>query len=168
MKASIVIIFVLFFSILESYSQEHGGSLRKKVADIVEDLSKGEMIQIGSPEGYAAIPNVKNQYYKLYMKLSETATDSELVALINHDRKTIVLYAYIILTSRRYFAIKEIFIKNITDTSEVWFAGGCTGVIWKVNQFMLFQLNPAFEDSNRPFLTQKEYDQYCRQIGLTN
>jgi hypothetical protein len=49
-KASIAIIFVLFFSILESYSQEHGGSLRKKVADIVEDLSKGEMIQIGSPE----------------------------------------------------------------------------------------------------------------------
>lgn len=166
MKASIIFILVSLLSVLNSYSQQHGENVSKKVADIVEDLSKGEIMQIGSPEGFAAVPNVKNKYYKLYQKLSKSATDSELVTLVGHEKKTIVLYAYLILVSRRYGGIEELFLRNLRDTSEVWFAGGCTGLIWKVNQFMLFQLNPAFEDSSRPFLTQKEYEQYCRQIGL--
>lgn len=165
MKASIIIILLLLFSGLKSFGQENDDNMPDKVADIVEELSKGEKIQIGSPEGYAAIPNVKNMYYKLYRKLSEQASDSELVELVQYEKKTIVLYAYIILRSRRYAGIKDLFLKNITDTSEVWFAGGCTGAIWKVNQFMLSQLNPALEDSDRPFLTKKEYRHYCRQIG---
>jgi hypothetical protein len=76
-----------------------------------------------------------------------------------------VLYSFLALNSRNYKGLKEVFLKNSKDTSDIWIAGGCTGVVDKVNTFMLRQLNPANMDSRQPYLTQEEYDNYLREFG---
>lgn len=141
---------------------------RPGIQRIVSKLRKETTLHLGAPVGFAGIPETNNKYYKLYQKLNSKATDTELLSLTNDNSKTIVLYSFMILYSRNYSDLKEVFLKNIKDTSDVWIAGGCTGSIARVNTFMLRQLNPAYMDSRQPYLTQEEYDKYMKEFGETN
>lgn len=142
--------------------------IRPGIQRIVSKLRKETTLHLGSPVGFAGIPETNNKYYKLYQKLSTKATDKELVSLTNDKAKTVVLYSFLILYSRNYGELKEVFLKNSNDTSDVWIAGGCTGSATRVNRFMLLQLNPAYIDSRQPYLTQEEYDKYIKALGVTN
>lgn len=159
---------LLFIVCLQSVGQSTQVDIRPNIQRLVTKLSKEQTLHLGAPVGFAGIPETNNKYYKLYQKLSSKATDKELVALTNDNSKTVVLYSFLILYSRNYADLKEVFLKNIKDTSDVWIAGGCTGSIARVNTFMLRQLNPAFMDSRQPYLTQEEYDRYIKELETTN
>jgi hypothetical protein len=147
--------------------QDTLSEIRPSIQRITSKLIKETTLHLGAPVGIGGIPETNNKYYRLYQKLGEKATDKELVSLTDDKSKTVVLYSFLILYSRNYPGLKEIFQKNIKDTSEVWIAGGCTGFSDKVNTFMLRQLNPAYMDSRQPYLTQSEYDKYMKELGET-
>ena len=138
--------------------------IRPSIQRLAIKLSKEKTLHLGAPVGFSGVPETNNKYYKLYQKLSTKATDKELVSLTNDNSKTVVLYSFLILYSRNYSDLKEIFLKNIKDTSDVWIASGCTGSLDRVNTFMLRQLNPAYMDSRQPYLTQEEYDKYMKEF----
>ena len=157
-----------FLFCLQSVGQSTQVDIRPNIQRLVTKLSKEQTLHLGAPVGFAGIAETNNKYYKLYQKLSSKATDKELVALTNDNTKTVVLYSFLILYSRNYTDLKQVFLKNIKDTSDVWVAGGCTGSIARVNTFMLRQLNPAYMDSRQPYLTQDEYDRYIKELEATN
>ena len=153
---------------LPAVGQTMQKQIRPSILKIVYKLTKENTLHLGGPVGFAAKLETNNQYYKLYQKLNKKATDEELMLLTNDNSKTVVLYSFLILYSRKYNNLKEVFINHITDTSEVWIAGGCTSSITRINIFMLRQLNPAFMDSRQPYLKQEEYDNYIKKLGITN
>jgi hypothetical protein len=139
--------------------------IRPRIQNIVSELEKEKTLHLGAPVGLGGIPETNNKYYKLYKKLKAKATDEELLSLTSDNSKTIVLYSFLVLYSRNHNGLKEVFLKNSKDTSDIWIAAGCTGVVDKVNTFMLRQLNPANMDSRQPYLTQEEYNNYLIEFG---
>lgn len=168
LKHLIAVFAFAFIFCFQSVGQSPSVDTRPSIQRIVTKLSKEKTLHLGAPVGFAGIPEKNNKYYKLYQKLSSKATDKELVTLTNDNSKTVVLYSFLILYSRNYSDLKQVFLKNIKDTSDVWIAGGCTGSIARVNTFMLRQLNPAYMDSRQPYLSQEEYDKYIKEFGETN
>ena len=165
-KHILVTVTLSFIFCLAVVGQTTVNSMRPKIQRITSKLRHEGILHLGAPVGFAGIPETNNIYYKLYQKLNSKATDDELVMLINEESKAIVLYSFLILCSRHYSGLKEIFLQNIKDTSEVWIAGGCTGSTMRVNLFMLRQLNPAH--IQQPYLSQKEYDKYMKEFGETD
>ena len=167
-KHFFVAVTLSFMFCLTVIGQTTQNDIRPGIQRIVSKLRKETTLHLGAPVGFTGISETNNKYYKLYQKLSSKATDKELVTLTNDNSKTVVLYSFLILYSRNYSDLKEVFLKNIKDTSDVWIAGGCTGSIARVNTFMLKHLNPAYMDSRQPYLTQEEYDKYIKEFGETN
>ncbi len=163
----IATVFFSFVFCLTILGQTTQNDIRPSIQRIASKLKNETTLHLGAPVGFAGIPATNNKYYKLYQKLGVIATDKELVSLTNDNSKTIVLYSFLVLYSRNYHDLKEVFLKNIKDTSEVWIAGGCTGSLDKVNTFMLRQLNPAYADSRQTYLTQNEYDKYMKELNET-
>ena len=160
--------FVLTSGIFACFSisvQGQNNNMRPAIQKIAAKLKKGGTFHLGFPAGYSGQPETKNSYYKLYKKLARKASDKEIVLLVGDSSKTIVLYSFLILYNRQYSGLKQIFLKHINDTSIVAIAAGCTGLITKVNTFMLGQLNPASSDSRQPYLKQNEFDLYVKDIG---
>jgi hypothetical protein len=162
-----VAVALLFVFCFQVDGQTTKDDIRPGIQKIVSKLRKETTLHLGAPVGFAGIPETNNKYYKLYQILSSKATDKELVSLTTDNSKTVVLYSFLILYSRNYSELKEVFLKNSKDTSDVWIAGGCTGSIARVNTFMLRQLNAAYMDSRQPYLTQEEYDKYIKEFGET-
>jgi len=94
------------------------------------------MLHLGGPVGYAAQPE-KNKYVTNYKKLIKIAKEDELISLTKDKDKIIALYAYSSLYQRSHQGLKSIFLNNIRDTAFVWSSGGSTGVLNRVNEFML-------------------------------
>jgi hypothetical protein len=140
-------------------------TIRPKINRLVDRLRKEEILHLGAPVGEAGVPETNNKYYKRYVKLGSRATDNELISLTNDSSKTIKLYAFSLLSQRENHEIKNIFLLNLGDSSEVWATGGCTGVIWKVNSFMLNQLRPDSNKSERAKFSIEEFDGYVRMLG---
>ncbi|MFT3980869.1 MAG: hypothetical protein QM687_10400 [Ferruginibacter sp.] len=156
-------------TVLSMFCQKVNGqaatkNIRPDIDSIISKLRKEPLLHLGLPVGYGGIPEFKNQYYKLYLQLTAKATNDELVSMANDSIKTIVLYSFLILHSRNYSGLKDIFLNHIQDESEVWIASGCTGKNVRVNAFMLNQLNPSYLDSRQPYITQEEYDKYLREL----
>lgn len=168
LKHFFVAVALSFAFCLQVIGQTSQSDIRPGIQRIVSKMRKETTLHLGAPVGSAGIPETNNKYYKLYQKLNSKATDKELVILTNDNSKTIVLYSFLILYSRNYSDLKEVFLKNSKDTSEVWIAAGCTGSIARVNTFMLQHLNPAYMDSRQPYLTQKEYEKCTKELSETN
>jgi hypothetical protein len=166
-KKPVISLTLLLMFCLTVAAQPTPTNIRPGIQNIVSELKKEKTLHLGSAVGYAGIRETNNKYYKLYQKFKAKATDEELLSLTSDNSKTIVLYSFLVLYSRNYNGLKEVFLKNIKDTSYIWIAGGCTGVLDKVNTFMLRQLNPAYMDSRQPYLTQEEYDNYLREFEET-
>jgi hypothetical protein len=164
-KIPVIILTLLLMFCFTMAAQPILTPIRPGIQNIVSELKKEKTLHLGAAVGYAGIRETNNKYYKLYKKLKAKATDEELLSLTSDHSKTIVLYSFLVLYSRNYNGLKEVFLKNSKDTSDIWIAGGCTGVVDKVNTFMLRQLNPANMDSRQPYLTQEEYDNYLREFG---
>ena len=167
LKRLIISSALFFLFCFTSISQAIQNEIRPKIQNIVSKLKKETTLHLGGPVGLFGVLETNNKYYKLYEKLSTKATDKELVLLTNDNSKTIFLYSFLILYSRNYSALKEIFLKNIKDSSEVRIAGGCTGSADRVNTFMLRQLNPSYMNSRQPYMTQEEYNKYIKEFGET-
>jgi hypothetical protein len=142
------------------YAQSRQIDIRPKIQNIVIKLQNESTLHLGSPVGFSGIAETNNKYYKLYKKLEANSTDKELIFLTKNQHKTIVLYSFLILQTRNYPQLKDIFLTHVNDTADVWIAGGCTGTIDKVNSFMLRQLNPGLVDKEGPYLTKSDYDHY--------
>ena len=140
--------------------------IRPKILHIVSKLKKESVLHLGLPVGISGKLETNNRYYKLYKKLGAKATDQELLLLTDDSSKIIAIYSFLALYNRSYPGMKEIFLKHLTDSTEIWVAGGCTGYIARVNSLMLRHLNPAFLDSRTPYLTQEEHDRYAKQIAI--
>ena len=148
--------------------QQSQTTLRPKIESIVSRLKTENGLHLGAPVGYAGKPETDNKYYKLYKRLSTKAKDEELVHLTNDNSKVIVLYAFDILSSRGYPGLKDVFLDHLNDTANVWIAGGCTGVIAKVNSYMLSYLDPQFYPPGKSFLTKSEYEDYLNLVDGTS
>jgi hypothetical protein len=159
---------LIFAFYLQTVGQIIQQEIRPNILRIVHKLNKENTLHLGGPVGFSAKLETNNKYYKLYKKLSKKAKDEELLLLTNNNSKIVVLYSFIILYSRNYKKLKDVFLQHIADTSEVWVAGGCTGGIARINFFMLMQFNPAYMDSQQPYLKQEEYDKYKKEIGMNN
>lgn len=152
------------FGILTTNAQSGKITIRPKINRLVEKLRKGSEVHFGYPVGFAGRPETKNKYYKLYLRLQSKATNEELVLLTSNDSKPVVIYSFSILYSRGYKNLKEIFIEHLNDTTFYWTAGGCTGIIGRVNWFMLRRLNPINGDDSKAYLTKEEYNMYCGKL----
>lgn len=160
------ILFVLIaYSLFWGQSLAQDSAVRTSVKKTVDALRVENQLHIGSPVGVAGIPETKNTYYKLFLKLKRNATNAELLQLIQDSSSVIKLYSYMALVERGDINVKNIFLSHIYNTTEVWAAGGCTGVVWKLNQFMLFYIRPDVPGSVS-YLSKTEFDTYCKSIGL--
>jgi hypothetical protein len=165
-KISLPLLFC--FSIAVSACAQHGkDSLSLRVTNIVNSLRQEKILHLGYPVGIGGTPETNNKYYKLFRKLKAKATNRELQLLTYDSSKTIVLYSYLILRSRNYIDLKNVFLAHLNDTTDIWIAGGCTGVVDRVNSFMLEQLNPENVDNGKVYLTKNEYEDYLKLIMKT-
>jgi len=150
---------ILLICLTQSYAQS--SVLRPKIQNLVDRLNQDNTVHFGYHVGYPGAPETKNKYYKTYIKLKKQASNDELVLLTKQGSACIVVYSFSILQSRNYNSLKEIFYQHSNDTTFFWTASGCTGVIDRVNWFMLKTLRPVPGDLTGNFLTQNEYDKYC-------
>jgi hypothetical protein len=151
------VVILLFIS-----CQGQSNEIRTNINRIVEKLSKEKEVHFGYPVGIGGKPET-NKYYRLYLKLSRKAKNSELIALTNNNSEIIVVYAFKILHERQYDKLKNVFEAHRNDTTYFWTAGGCTGFMERVNQFMLRELNP-FIKGVRKYFTEEEYSKYCEEF----
>jgi hypothetical protein len=135
--------------------------LRPSIANITNKLRKENQVHFGYPVGFAGRPETNNKYYKLYLKLKSRATDNELILLASDTSECIVVYSFDILWQRQNANLRNIFFQHLNDTTFFWTAGGCTGVLDRVNWFMLRRLKPEPNDWNKNKLTNQEYELYC-------
>ena len=135
--------------------------VRPSITNIANKLRKENEVHFGYPVGFAGRPETNNKYYKLYLKLKNKATDAELVQLTNDTSECIVVYSFDILWQRQYSSLKTIFLGHQYDTTFFWTAAGCTGMLDRINWFMLRRLNPNQNNENRKYLTKEEFDSYC-------
>jgi hypothetical protein len=148
----------------EAECQNTAITTRPKVDRIVTKLRKEKLLHIGAPVGFSGAPETKNKYYRLYNKLSLISTNEELERLTNDSTNTIVAYSFLILASRHYEGLKQVFLHHLADTTEFWIAAGCTGALARVNRFMLSNLYfPS--DSVKSYLTKNEYEEYLKLIA---
>ena len=135
--------------------------LRPSINNIANKLRKENQVHFGYPVGIAGRPETDNKYYKLYLKLKDKATDDELIQLTNDTVECIVVYSFEILWQRQNSRLKNIFLKHQNDTTFFWTAAGCTGMLDRINWFMLRRLNPNHEDDSKKHLTKEEFELYC-------
>jgi hypothetical protein len=155
------ILLILLLLSLATYSQK---KIRPRILRICKDLQADTgLLHLGGRVGYALKPE-KNKYVRNYKKLIRIASNEELISLTNHTDKTIVLYAYSVLRKREYPNLKDIFLNNIADTSTIWVTGGSTGVIWRVNEYMLSSLDPNYSKGTL-YLSKEEFNSYQKQIS---
>jgi hypothetical protein len=134
-------------------------SIRTNILNITNKLQNDNQVHFGYPVGFAGKPETDNKYYKLYKRLKAKATEQELVELTKAKSAIVVVYAFDILQERSYEGMKNIFLDHANDTTWFWTAGGCTGIVDRVNWFMLRRLKPI--DGVATSLTKAEYDLYC-------
>lgn len=137
--------------------------IRPNILNIVDKLQKDNQVHFGYAVGFAGKPETNNKYYKLYKRLKSTATTEELVELTRNESALIKVYAFDILQSRNYNNLKSVFINNLSDTTWYWTAGGCTGLVDRVNWFMLRRLKPM-DSLPGNGLTKEEFDSYCNRF----
>ncbi len=138
--------------------------LRPGISNIVNKLRKEKEVHFGYPVGVAGRPETNNKYYKLYLKLKYKATDNELIELTKDTSECIIVYSFDILWQRQNSGLKNIFLYHQNDTTFFWTAGGCTGLLDRINWFMLRRLKPNQNERNKNSLTKEEYDLYCEKF----
>ena len=138
--------------------------LRPSITKIVNKLRNENQVHFGYPVGFAGRPETNNKYYKLYLKLKNKATDNELIQLTNNITECIVVYSFDILWQRQNSSLKNIFLQHQNDTTFFWTAGGCTGMLDRINWFMLRRLDPNQEDNRTGHLTKEEFELYCNKF----
>ncbi len=155
--------FSLFFSMIV-FAGSGQGDIRPKISTLADKLTKEKKIHFGYAVGFSAIPETKNKYYKLYLKLKAKATNEELLALTKNNSTTILIYSFDILRYRNYEGLKNVFFEHMNDTTWYWTAGGCTGVLNTVNRFMLMQLRPTDAKGIKNYFTKEEFEQYLNRF----
>lgn len=151
---------LLFVSIsLTLVAQDN--ELRPNVNRIVNKLRQEKVVHFGYPVGYAARPERDNKYYKLYIELKGKATEAELIQLTKDTSECIVVYSFDILFERKYPDLKRIFLQHQNDTTFFWTAAGCTGMLDRINWFMLRRLKPDKDKESDRYLTEEEYKDFC-------
>ena len=154
-----------FISVATLLAQANQSILRSKIDRLANKLRKEDEVHFGYPVGFSGNPETNNKYYKLYLKLKEIATDEELVLLTNDSSKCIVAYSFDILWQRQYSGLKNIFLQHQNDTAFFWTAGGCTGVLDRINWFMFRKFKPNQSDASKNYLTKEEYNLYCDKFN---
>lgn len=139
--------------------------LRPSISSIVNKLRNENEVHFGYRVGFAGKPETNNKYYKLFLKLKDKATDNELIQLTKDTSKCIVVYSFEILTQRQNSNLKNIFLQHQNDTNFFWTAGGCTGVLDRINWYMLRRLKPSTDEGSKNTLTKEEYDLYCDKFS---
>jgi hypothetical protein len=91
-----------------------------------------------------------------------------LVELTESEDIGIRCYAFMALVSMNNDNVQEIFLKHLSDTSQVETSMGnsCLVISQQVNQFMLDQLHPVGSRSSHR-LTREEYEKYKQAIAST-
>lgn len=140
-------------------------AVRPSITNITNKLRKENKVHFGYPVGFAGRPETNNKYYKLYLKLKNKATDDELILLTKDTSESIVVYSFDILWQRQSPTLKNIFLQHQSDTTFFWTAGGCTGVLDRINWFMLRRLKPNQNEGNKNTLTKEEYELYCEKFS---
>ena len=162
-KQILVCLMLLMFS-LKDYAQSATTKITSNIQMIVNKLEKESLVHLGYPVGYSAKPEKNNKYFRLYKKLLRKASDDELLQLTNQETPNIVVYAYKALYDRNFSGLKDVFLNHVNDTTWFWTAGGCTGVLERINRFMLRHLKPDVNNVYRYVMTKQEYDIYYDQL----
>jgi hypothetical protein len=91
-----------------------------------------------------------------------------LIELTQSEDIGIRCHAFIALVSLNNDNVQEIFLKHISDTSQVETSMGnsCLVISQQVNQFMLDQLHPVGSRNSHRF-TREEYEKYKQTIAST-
>lgn len=162
-RHSVILFFSIFFAVTAS-AQTNQKFLRPSIERITNKLRKDNKVHFGYPVGFSGTPEANNKYYKLYLKLKDKATDEELALLTKDTSECIVAYSFDILWRRQYSNLKDIFFQHQNDTTFFWTAGGCTGILNRINWFMLKRLKPNQNTESKNWLTKQEYDLYCNKF----
>jgi len=138
--------------------------IRPHIAHIAKKLNNASLVHFGYAVGYAGRLESNNKYYKLYLKLTRIARTKELVALAEQHGQKIVVYAFSILHKRQFPELKDIFLQHRNDSTWYWTAGGCTGVLNRINWFMLQRMRPIEKEGTKNFLSKEEYEELQKEI----
>ena len=159
-KHNVALLLLIFFA-AKIYAQTV--ELRPSIINITNKLRRENIVHFGYPVGFAGRPETNNKYYKLYLQLKNKATDDELIFLTKDTSSCIVVYSFDILLHRKSKSVRNIFFQHQSDTTFFWTAGGCTGVLDRINWFMLRRLKSNQDDKNT--LTKDEYTFYCDKFA---
>jgi hypothetical protein len=150
-----------FIFVSTVFAQTKQRVLRPKIERLTNKLRKDDEVHFGYPVGFSGRPETNNKYYKKYLQLKHNATEEELILLTNDTSESMVVYSFYILWQRQYPKLKDIFFQHLNDTTFFWTAGGCTGVLDRINWFMFRLLKPNQTDGSINYLTKDEYNLYC-------
>lgn len=92
-----------------TFANQDTAKVRRSVLRITGKLDLEEVLHIGLPVTFSAIPE-KNRYTRRYQKLVRKAKTEELVALTSHQSKMVKLYAFNALMDRRYRGLRAIYL----------------------------------------------------------
>jgi hypothetical protein len=144
--------------------------------DSAKDMSPVQSI-VDSIAQYSNIVSDRSPHNENFEKLIKIATDSELIALTDHPKSNVKVYAFWALARRSYKGIKLVLEKKLNDTTSIEYTSGCVSNTDKVNAMCLKILTPdssyfnylikqRYNNSNYLTLPEKEILQYANQLKL--
>lgn len=150
-----------------SYGQDSVVRLSLSIVRLAVKLEMSDGLHLGARVGYLLKPETGNKYYRAFQQLNRRATEAELVALAESKSALVKGYAAYALFPRNSPSLKAVFLKNQKDTTWTWESGGCTGVIDRMNHYLLRLLAPRPGVVSAMTFTREEFDVYDKLISDT-
>lgn len=98
----------------------------------------------------------KTETYIRFERLKQIASDTELIALMEHRSPVVRAYVFSALVQRRNPDIKDILMKHVDDTVQVECYSGCFRYDNKLNEIMLLELKRSRNTRNSPLLSERD------------
>jgi hypothetical protein len=141
----------------EKHGQPRVYSIPKtKIDSIALILSNASSID-GPAVGIAG---TRSPEYDSYEWIQKNGTDSLLVELANYSNPYTKTYAFMALCKRKSAAARELFMKNLEDTTTINLLNGCIGSSCQLNQIWLTKIHPLLDSAESLSFARKIHKEY--------
>ena len=142
MKNLILVIIFLLFGSNFLYSKKHldysDGDIRQEIIDSVKEIANENVLN-GAMVGRGG---TKTSQYKRFEFLYTTATEDELLELIDHPNGVVRGYSFWALAKVRSDKLEEVIENHIGDTAMISTISGCILYSYPVIDFMIEVVTP--------------------------
>lgn len=127
-------------------------SIRSRIATLVSAMVEENMLN----EEYVGIAGEETEQWKRFVKLSELATNEELISLSDHDNPVVRGYFFRALANRKSSETFSILMKHLSDTTRVQTFSGCIMSEEMLGDYFINIVTPNLIDTNLYKLNKQE------------